>query len=497
MSENLAKKTIHGLGWTYVSSGINILAQILFTAISARLLDPNIFGLIAMGNVVISFGNYFSQMGISQAIIQKDKIDESDITVSFITSVLLGGGMFFLFYLTAPIINEYFKSDDVVSIIRFLSVLFLINGFSVTSISLLRRELRFKELAAAEIVSFFIGYILIGLPLAYFGLGIYSLILASLLKAGIMLIVSYYYIRHPLALKFKYERFVILYSYGFKISAIGFLQFLNSSFDSLIIGRFLGAQTLGLYNRAYMLIKTPSTYFYTNISKVLFPAISKIQNDDDKVIKAFQDILIVFSIILLPSVLFVSYYSREIILLLLGPNWVDGVNVLRILSYNIIFLAAANIVGVIFQAQARLNVFFRIELVYTILLLLSLLFFVEYGLVAVSVSLLSSSFIRCLLFLAKLRKTINYSFLTILKYFSLSLIISVLILTIQGIQNHYLTPGSLAVVFNWLSFILFYLTVLIITIKFFKFNEIINMLMIFRDKTDNVQIKKIVNKILN
>jgi len=89
MTESLTKKALHGLKWSYISTFTTALMQIGYTAVMARILTPADFGLVAMGSVVLSFGNYFAQMGMGSAIIQKKDITKEQIKAVFTSSVLL------------------------------------------------------------------------------------------------------------------------------------------------------------------------------------------------------------------------------------------------------------------------------------------------------------------------------------------------------------------------------------------------------------------------
>ena len=74
MNQSLTSKTLHGLKWSYISTIVNVVVQIGVTAVMARLLEPKSFGLVAMAGVTLCFGSYFAQMGVAQALIQKQRL---------------------------------------------------------------------------------------------------------------------------------------------------------------------------------------------------------------------------------------------------------------------------------------------------------------------------------------------------------------------------------------------------------------------------------------
>jgi len=132
--------------------------QIGYIAVMARLLEPAAFGLVAMAQVVLRFGSYFAQMGMGQALIQKKNISKENIRAAFTSSVFLGFIFFVIIYFGAPLSLYIFNDIEVIPIIRVMALSLVLTGLSTTSLSLLRRNFRFKELAIVEIISYVIGY---------------------------------------------------------------------------------------------------------------------------------------------------------------------------------------------------------------------------------------------------------------------------------------------------------------------------------------------------
>src|SRR6266404_3595628 len=102
MAENLTSKALRALNWGYLSTITNAVMQIGFTAVLARLLNPDAYGLIAMAGLILRFGSYFANMGIGSALIQKDELTTEEIRAGFTSSVLLGLAFSFLIYVLAP-----------------------------------------------------------------------------------------------------------------------------------------------------------------------------------------------------------------------------------------------------------------------------------------------------------------------------------------------------------------------------------------------------------
>lgn len=388
MTESLTKKALHGLKWSYISTFTTALMQIGYTAVMARILTPADFGLVAMGSVVLSFGNYFAQMGMGSAIIQKKDITKEQIKAVFTSSVLLGIFFFVLTFLIAPLLKYVFDNKDVIPLVRVMGLSFLLNGFSLTPLALIRRELQFKALATAEIISFFVGYIIIGIASALVGFGVWSLVFASLIQSVLIMAITFLIIRHELTLSFSWTHYKPLFSYGSRVSIISFLEFIGSSLDTIVIGRYFGSSQLGIYNRAQMLINVPLQYFTSSFSRVLFPSFSRIQNDKERIRANIIFILQIISIIIFPFTILVVVLSKEIVEILLGPKWLDAAPLLKYLAFAAAVNLLTHFIAVLFEAKGLLKQKIIIQTFFIVILAISFYFALEYGVYAFTIALL-------------------------------------------------------------------------------------------------------------
>jgi len=398
MNDNLTLKTLHGLKWSYTGTIINSILQIGFTAIMARLLEPADFGLMAMAVVILRFGTYFAQMGVGSALIQKKEISDEDVRASFTSSFLLGMLFTIVVCLCAPLTTYIFDNEKVVPIIRVMALSFFITGLSTTAISLLRRNLAFQALAVTEVFSYVVGYGLIGILLAYNGFGVWSLVAGALSQSVLLSILSYVFSRHTLSFIYRWKYYKILYSFGGRISIISFFEFLGSSLDTLAIGHFIGAASLGIYNRAFMLVNLPMYYVTTSFSRVLFASFSRVQKESERLKKAYLSTIMLFSAILLPTCLGVSAASREIVLVVLGAKWIAAIPVLQLLAIAAFFNFLSHFGGVVCDATATLNIKLLMQIIYVIIL--GILFYLMRGLGirGFAIALVFGEFIRYLVY---------------------------------------------------------------------------------------------------
>lgn len=427
MSTNLTAVTAHGIKWSSLSTFASAVMQIGYTAIMARLLEPAAFGLVAMAGVVLRFGTYFAQMGMAQAIIQKSSLEVKDIRAAFTTSFVLGLLVFGIFWAGAPLALLFFESSDqLVLIIRVMAFGVFLNGLFSTSLSLMRREMNFKGLAVIEISSYIIAYGGVGVLLAYQGYGVWSLVFATLCQTILAGIAAYTLIRHNLFFIFNWKHYKPLLSFGSKVSFIGFMEFLGSNMDTLLIGRWLGSSILGIYNRAYMLVNLPIQYLSTSISRVLFPAYSRIQSQKARLKKIYLLSISVVAFLMLPACVGISVAAEQIVKLVLGDQWLAAIPVLQILALATPFNLLAHFGGVVCEATATLKVKAILQVIYVTALAALIYFFKNWGLEGIAFSILLAVFSRNLAYIFITKTILNFKFIDIIKSYIPGILASLL-----------------------------------------------------------------------
>jgi lipopolysaccharide exporter len=172
----------------------------------------------------------------------------------------------------------------------------------------------------------------------------------------LLAISSFVYGRHSFTISFSLKRNQALYLFGSKFSVISFLEFLTYSIDSIFIGRYLGSDKLGIYNRATLLVNLPTQSMTTSMSKVLFPSFSRIQSNFAKLKEAFGSAIVILGIALFPVCLGISVAAREIVTVVLGPQWIESIAILQVFAIAVPFHLMLHFDGLILDATANLNI---------------------------------------------------------------------------------------------------------------------------------------------
>ena len=352
---DLTGRTVSGLRWSYAGTGVNAVFQLGFTAVLARLLDPDAFGLVAMAMIILSFGQYFSQLGVGRALVQRSEISDVDVRTAFTSSTLLGAGFTVVFWLAAPLATFVFSDPEVVPILRALSLSFFLTALSITALALLQRHLRYRAVALVETIAYVIGYGPVGVALAVLGYGPWSLVIAALAQTALVAVLSNlacHYSRRP---ALDRTSLTGLYSFGSRVSLISVFEFLALNLTPIWIGSRLGATALGVFNRAYTLINVPAYYFTASLSRVMFSAMSRVQGETAKLRTAYVPMTTVFAALVVPTCWGAAGASRQIVLTVLGPQWTAAIPVFAVLALAAPFTFLATLSGVMSEVSATLN----------------------------------------------------------------------------------------------------------------------------------------------
>ena len=369
---NLKSKTISGVKWTTFSSVILALLQILQLVILARLLDPSIFGLMAITSVVIGFAQAFLDMGISNAIIHKQEVSHTQLSTLYWLNILSGVVLFIIVSLCAPLVALFYQEAELTNIIILVAMTFLIQPFGQQFVVLWQKELRFNDIAKVDVITKLLS-LLVSVIFAYYNYGVYALVYGVLAGTLLQTLVFIYkgFREYTISFVFQLSDVREFLNFGLYQMAEKTLNYFNSQIDTLLIGKLLGVETLGVYNIAKHIIMKPIQIINPIVSKVSFPVMAKIQHDTDKLKEIYLKTINLLSSTNFPIYLFMLMTAPQLVALIFGEKWIDAVVIVQILSIYGACRSTMNPIGSLLLAKGRadwgfywnLGLFFYIPIV--------------------------------------------------------------------------------------------------------------------------------------
>ena len=359
-----------GFLWLLTGAGVQAVMRILFTAVLARLLTPSDFGLLASAMIVIGFADLFSQMGVGPALVQTKELSAEKISSAFTFSIGLGVLLILIFSFINPLIAAFFEMPNLLLILNVLIFLFPIKSFTQLSYSLLQRDFEFKELAGLDVVSYIIGYGGVGISLAYLGYGVWALVYGIFSQSIIYSILLYWLKPHKMSMRVNNTALNELLAFGKGFTIARFFNYWASKGDYLVVGKLLGAESLGFYSRAYGLMNAPKNILGKVVDTVMFSGFSKIQDDKKRLSESLNKALQLGMVVILPFTISGVILAPEIVYILLGDGWDKVIIPFKILVVGVIFRINTKILASSLKGIGKVNLIAKIQFYYLLLIIL-------------------------------------------------------------------------------------------------------------------------------
>lgn len=374
-----------GLLISFISKYSVIVIQLAVGMLLARILTPSEFGIFAIIMVFTAFFSLMSDIGIGPAIIQLKGLKSEDIRNYFIFSVAMGLALALLFVGLSYGLVEFYSNNVFSEMGYFLMISVFFSSIGVIPSALLSKAKKFKELG---LLKFFAALLSGGVAviLAYNNFSYYSLVAQSIIYAFIIFSGSFILARfhtfltnrmlskNSILLSFK--KIANYSSYNF---AFNFINYFSRNLDNILIGRYMGASSLGFYDKSYRLMLFPVSSLNQVFSPILHPLLADYQDNKEFVFTTFTKIVRFLAIVGIPLSIFFFYNAKEIILIMYGNQWGESIPVFRVLSLTVWIQIIVASMGAIFLASNKANLYFYNGLANAVILIIGIVIGVFHG----------------------------------------------------------------------------------------------------------------------
>jgi O-antigen/teichoic acid export membrane protein len=340
------------VGWVSISQVGRQVLQLAVTAVLARLLVPDDFGLMSVTLVVVGILGLVRDLGTGVTIVQVPTLTTRLISTLFWSNVALGLVAVVGVALLAPAIAALFREPRLAEILAVSSFAFAISSLSIVQQALLERAMRFRAVATVELVSVVMGGI-VGVAAALAGFGVWSLV-AQALAAAVASSVLYTLAGRWLPTRqFSLSDLRGVARFGLGVTGFNLLNYASRNADYVLIGARLGAGPLGQYTLAYRVMLYPLQAVSAVISRATFPIYARLQADDARLRELYLRAVSMIALIAFPMVFGVMATSDRLVAVLFGPKWAEAGEVLAILAPVGLVQVIATTVGPLYQAKGR------------------------------------------------------------------------------------------------------------------------------------------------
>ena len=344
----------------------------------ARLLSPKDFGLVGMVTAFTGILTLLRDFGLSSAAIQRATVTEEQISTLFWINIGLGALLGLIAVAMAPAVAAFYGEPRLFGVTAVLALGFLFNAAGTQHSALLQRQMRFTALAVISVVSLIAGTV-VAIGCAEAGLGYWALVAMSItspLASTLCFWLTAGWIPNRPQRRTGIRSMML---FGGALTLNGLVAYVAYNADKVLIGRFWGADAIGIYGRAYQLVNIPTDNLNSAVGEVAFSALSRLQGDPVRLRSYF---LKGFSLVLgltLPITLACALFADDLVFVVLGPNWKDAAAIVRLLAPTIAILAIINPLGWLIYSLGLVTRSLKIALIFAPLIITAYVIGLPYG----------------------------------------------------------------------------------------------------------------------
>lgn len=406
---SLRDLTFSGVRWNAFGNVTNVATNFAIGIILARLLSPTDYGTIGVYSVFFAVASVFINGGFSMALVHKQDLTSEDCSTAFWYNIFLGVAFYALFYVTSPLLAEFFGIPVLQKILRVASLGLVIGALTTVQRTLFIKQVDFKTISLITLLSNVLSGAT-GIALAYLGYGVWSLILMGLSNGILNAICLWSLSKWRPQFCFSKNSFSSMFSYGNKILGTRLLDTVRLETSSLIIGKFFNATTLGLYTKGVSNSKVLSTNISDVLLSVTFPVLSKIQDDDDYLVSVYHRMIRLSSMVIFFMMLLLAALAKSIIIFLYSDRWAGAVIFMQLISFSLMFEHINGINNNVFNVKGRSDILFKLQIA-KCLIFLSLLFLsAKFGVIALCIAMIIYTQMTIVLNTWQTRKLLNFDY---------------------------------------------------------------------------------------
>lgn len=348
---SLGKSAIRGAAWHYLTFFAGKLMVLISTAFLARLLSPEDFGVVGYALTATTFLDVISDLGIGSALVYYPE-DKKTSSTGFWLNLFIGMAVFGITWLVAPLVGLYFRDPRVVPVLQILGFVYPLRSLGDTHDAVLTKRLEFGRIFIPDVLQGLTKG-LASMLFAWMGFGAWSLIWGYL--SGTLISALSYWLITPWkpSLMFEWQKARDLLKYGVKMIGVDIISIFLVNIDYLLVGRYLGAEALGVYTIAFRLPDLLILQFARILGYVLFPIYTRMRSEPDSLARGFYLTSRYLSLVTVPLAIGLALVAHPLTIAIFSAKWEAAVPVIQALALYSMFLSLAYPAGSIYKAEGR------------------------------------------------------------------------------------------------------------------------------------------------
>ena len=408
-NKNLTQKTISGIIWKLAERIGAQLVTLLVTIILARILLPEDYGIVSIVTIVITILNVFVTNGLGSSLIQKVTSDQLDFSTVFYAGIVLSMILYGILFVISKPIADFYGNEQITWVLRIMGLRLPLAAVNSVQQAYVSKKMIFRKFFFATLIGTVISGV-VGIVMAYKGYGVWSLVAQYLTNVTIDTIVLFIIVKWRPSLRFSFKRLKSLFSYGWKLLVSGLLDTGYNELRSLVIGKKYSSTDLAYYDKGNQFPSLLATNVNSSISSVLFSAMSKIQDNKDKVKEATRKSIRICSYLIFPCMVGLACIAEPFVKVILTNKWLPIVPYLQIMCFFYAFwpVHTANLSAL--KAIGRSDLYLVLEIAKKLIGIIVLAVTMWFGVFWIAIGMAFTTITFCFINAFPNRRLLNYTY---------------------------------------------------------------------------------------
>ena len=337
------------------------VVTLLVSIVLARILEPEVFGVLALVIVFTSILQVFVDSGLGTALIQKKNVDELDFSSVFYFNIAACVVLYMIMFFSAPLIAQFYKMPDLIPVVRVISLTLILSGVKNVQQAYVSRNMLFKRFFLATLGGT-IGAAALGIVMAYKGYGVWALVAQYLFNTACGTVILWVTVNWRPKWQFSFERLKGLLSFGYKLLGVSILSTVYNDARSLIIGKMYTPSDLAFYNRGQQFPRLISMNVDSAIDSVLLPTMSQKQDDIAAIKRMARRSIQMGTYVIMPLMMILAVCAEPLVRLVLTDKWLPCIPFLRIMCFTFSFFSIFTTNYNIYKSLGRSDVYFKVTI---------------------------------------------------------------------------------------------------------------------------------------
>ena len=348
----ILSRTARGAGWIIGWRFSTRLIGFCSTLILVRLLTPEDFGIVSLAIGFFQALDAVVGFGVEGAIIRTDRLDRTIYDAGFTINVVRGIATSVVLAASAIPVARFFGNTNLVDVIYVLAAAWTVSAFQNVGMVEYRRQLAFHMEFKVQIIPRLLA-LAVTMPAAAIWHSYWALV--SGIVATRLLTVGLSYVLHPFRPRLGVSGIRHIFGFSFWEWMIGLFNLVGGRADTVVIGRLLGAASVGIYGVGGEIASLPSSEIVAPLCRALFSGFVEARREGNDGAATLLRVLSLLALLTFPMNVGLSLVAFPVIKIGFGAEWLGAVALVQVLGISATLSLFSSVGEALFSAHAWLR----------------------------------------------------------------------------------------------------------------------------------------------